>query len=50
MSGGEKAEGPDQIEYEDEDPAIYEEYAAELKRNGLELKMPKPEYRARNGR
>jgi len=50
MSGGEKAEGPDQIEYEDEDPAIYAEYAAELKRNGLELKMPKPTYRAGNGR
>jgi hypothetical protein len=45
MSGGEKAEGPDQIEYEDEDPAIYQEYADELARNGLELKLPRPDYR-----
>ena len=45
MSGGEKAEGPDQIEYEDEDPAIYEEFAAELKRNGAEIRQPRPEYR-----
>jgi len=47
MSGGENAEGPDQIEYEDEDPAIYAEYAAECTKNGLELKMPKPDYQAK---
>lgn len=47
MSGGEKAEGPDQIEYEDEDPAIFNEYAAELKKNGVENSMPRPVYRKR---
>ena len=47
MSGGENAEGPDQIEYEDEDPAIFNEYAAELKKNGVENSMPRPNYRKR---
>lgn len=32
--------GGDQIEYEDEDPAIRKEYIAELARSGLEFKMP----------
>ncbi len=44
MSGGEKAEGPDQIEYEYEDPAIYEEFAAELAGNGVEVRQPRPVY------
>jgi len=44
MSGGEKAEGPDQIEYEYEDPAIYEEFAAELAGNGVEVRQPRPAY------
>jgi hypothetical protein len=44
MSGGEKAEGPDQIEYEYEDPAIYDEFVAELKKNGAECRQPRPAY------
>lgn len=46
MSGGEKAEGPDQIEYEYEDPAIYDEFAADLARNGVENRQPRPAYRS----
>lgn len=46
MSGGEKAEGPDQIEYEYEDPAIYDEFAADLARNGVENRQPRPKYRS----
>jgi quercetin dioxygenase-like cupin family protein len=33
-----------QIEHEDEDPAIYDEFAAELKKTGAELRQPRPEY------
>jgi hypothetical protein len=33
------------IEYEDEDPAIYEMYVAECARHGAEVKLPKPAYR-----
>jgi quercetin dioxygenase-like cupin family protein len=33
-----------QIEYEDEDPQIYEDFAEELKKNGVEIAQPKPEY------
>ena len=35
---------PQQIEYEDEDPAIYEEYAQECVKHGAELVLPKPQY------
>ncbi len=41
ISGGEEG-SPDQIEYEDEDPAIREMYAAELSRRGVSLNMPDP--------
>ncbi len=34
-----------QIEYEDEDPQIYEDFAAELKRNGVEIAQQRPRYR-----
>ena len=44
MTGGGGA--PDQIEYEDEDPAIYDTYAADLKKNGVEIAQPRPEYRS----
>lgn len=37
-------EGPDQSEYEQEDPAIYQEFAAELKKNGVENRQPRPAY------
>jgi hypothetical protein len=32
-------EGGDQIEYEDEDPAIRDEFEAELARNGVQSRM-----------
>lgn len=44
MSGGENAEGPDQIEYEQEDPAIYDDYAQELERENVKIAMPRPKY------
>jgi gentisate 1,2-dioxygenase len=44
MNGGEEADGPDQIEYEQEDPAIYEEFVAELKKNGADNRQPRPVY------
>jgi oxalate decarboxylase/phosphoglucose isomerase-like protein (cupin superfamily) len=34
-----------QIEYEDENPSIYETFAAEVKKNGGEVKLPRPKYR-----
>ena len=36
-----------QIEYEDEDPAIYDDFAAEVARNGGEVKQPRPKYNRR---
>jgi hypothetical protein len=44
MSGGTGA--PDQIEPEDEDPAIYDMYLEELTKNGVEVGQPRPEYKA----
>jgi len=38
-------EQPEQIEYEDEDPSIYETYAAECARSGAEIVLPRPRYR-----
>lgn len=38
--------GSHQIEYEDEDPAIREEYVAELKQRGVELRMPPVDHRS----
>jgi len=38
-------EGGDQIDYEDEDPAIYEEFAEECRRNGAEVRLPRPAFR-----
>jgi len=42
MSGGTGA--PDQIEPEDEDPAIYDMYLDEIKKNGVEIQQPRQEY------
>jgi gentisate 1,2-dioxygenase len=36
---------PQQIEYEDEDPGIYEMYGAECAKNGAEVLMDRPIYR-----
>jgi predicted metal-dependent enzyme (double-stranded beta helix superfamily) len=36
---------PFQIDYEDEDPSIYEEYAAECAKHGAKVEIPKPNYR-----
>ena len=33
--------GGNLIEYDDEDPAIREMFVAELKKNGVEVRMPK---------
>jgi len=38
---------PDQIEDEDEDPAIYDLFVSECKRNGAEVTLPRPNYRNR---
>lgn len=38
--------GGTQIEFEDEDPVIYDDYARELKRNGVEIRQVMPERRA----
>jgi mannose-6-phosphate isomerase-like protein (cupin superfamily) len=35
---------PEQIEYEQEDPAIYEEYSAECVKNGATVVLPRPAY------
>ncbi|MGE5539500.1 MAG: hypothetical protein ACM30I_12850 [Gemmatimonas sp.] len=36
--------GKAQIEFEDEDPVIYEDYARELERNGVPIRQEKPVY------
>ena len=36
-----------QIEYEDEDPAVYERYEAECAKSGVEVVLPRPAYAAR---
>jgi len=45
MTGGK--DGPDQIEYDDEEPRIYETYLEELRKNGVEIRQPRPNYRSR---
>lgn len=42
MTGGKDA--PDQIEYEQEPPWIYDMYADELKKNGVTIGQPRPAY------
>jgi hypothetical protein len=42
-----EAEGGTQVEYEDEDPAIYEEFEAACKEQGAVPQLPRPNYRAR---
>jgi gentisate 1,2-dioxygenase len=34
-----------QIEYEEEDPAVYDQYVAECERNGAQVVLPRPAYR-----
>ena len=36
-----------QIEYEDEDPAVYELYERECAKSGAEVVLPRPAYAAR---
>lgn len=36
--------GKAQIEFEDEDPAIYDEYAMELAKKGVEITHIRPDY------
>ncbi len=38
---------PEQIEYEDEDPAVYEEYEQECVKHGAKLVLPRPQYATR---
>jgi hypothetical protein len=40
-----EAEGGTQVEYEDEDPAIYEEFEAACKEQGAVPQLPRPNYR-----
>ncbi len=42
MTGG--GDSPDQIEYEDEDPWIYDMYLEDLEKNGVEIGQPRPDY------
>jgi hypothetical protein len=42
MSG--EGGGPDQVEYEQEDPWIYDTYKAELDKNGVQIRQERPEY------
>ena len=41
MQGGNEQDAAEQIEYEDEDPAIYSMYQEELKKNGVEIRQPR---------
>ncbi len=43
MTGGKNA--PDQIEYEDEAPGIYDMYLEEIEKKGVEIAQPRPQYR-----
>lgn len=42
MTGG--GDSPDQIEYEQEDPWIYDMYLEDLEKNGVEVGQPRPVY------
>lgn len=42
MSGGK--DGPDQIEYDYEEPWIYDTYAQELEKNGVDIRQRRPRY------
>ncbi len=42
MTGG--GGGPDQIEYEQEAAWVYDTYLESLKKNGVEIRQPRPEY------
>lgn len=41
LKGGEEGRGTVQIEYEDEDPAIYAMYEDELRKTGVEIRQPR---------
>ncbi len=43
MTGGKDT--PDQIEYEDEAPWIYDRYLEEIEKKGVEVAQPRPQYR-----
>jgi predicted metal-dependent enzyme (double-stranded beta helix superfamily) len=45
LGWGREAAGPDQIEYEDEDPAIFDQFAKECATRGAEVVLPRPNYR-----
>jgi hypothetical protein len=45
LGWGRDTAGPDQIEYEDEDPAIYDLYVKECAARGAEVVLPRPNYR-----
>ncbi|MBI4319660.1 MAG: cupin domain-containing protein [Chloroflexi bacterium] len=40
-----RQEGGQQIEYEDEDPEIFNLFAQELARGGVQVRLPRPQYR-----
>lgn len=43
MSG--EGGGPDQVEYDEEDPWIYDTYKAELERNGVQIRQDRPNFK-----
>ncbi len=38
---------PDQVEYEDQDPSVYEMYVTECAKSGIEVMLPRPKVRVR---
>jgi hypothetical protein len=45
LGWGNEENGPDQIEYEDEDPEIFETYEKECAKRGAQVVLPRPNYR-----
>ena len=41
MQGGNESDAAEQIEYEDEDPAIYTKYEEELRKSGVKVRQPR---------
>jgi len=44
QGAGEEGGAPDQIQYDEEDPSIYDTYAAECAKRGAEVVLPRPAY------
>ena len=42
---GPGSRSPYQIDYEDQDPSVYDLYVAECAKHGVDVVLPRPEYR-----